>query len=295
MDAHMEPDLELSVVIPTRDRRKRLSETLDALVEEAREVRFELIVVHDGGTDDTVAMLEHRRPHLPFPLQVLEQAALGPAVARNRGVEIAGAATILLLGDDTRPTPGTLRTHLETLRATGSAVQGHIDWDPDQEITPLMEFLAPAGPQFYFRGLENGRQVPFTAILGSNLCAPKQWILEEPFDESFPYAAVEDTEMAWRWYRRGWTAVYGAEARCLHHHRYDDLEAFLQRQTRAGVSVRFAVKRHPRLLWPLLLHPTIFSLWILFRGWIGNGRATDVWDLACRRALLAGFLKGAAR
>ncbi len=286
-------ELELSVVIPTRDRMERLGETIDALVEEATQIRFELIVIHDGGSDNTVEMLEDRRPSLPFSLQSLNQASLGPAVARNRGVRSARSSTILFLGDDTRPVPGTLRLHVETLKATGCAVQGHIDWDPEQEITPLMTFLAPAGPQFYFRGLQDGREVPFTAVLGSNLCAPRQWLLDEPFDERFPYAAVEDTEMAWRWYRRGWTAVYAQKARCLHHHRYDEIESFLQRQRRAGVSIRHAVRRHPRLLWPLLLQPTLFSLWIPVRRLIGKGRATDPWDLACRKALLKGFVRGA--
>ena len=285
-------ELELSVVIPTRDRRERLAETLEALVDESSQVRFELIVVHDGGTDSTVEMLESRSSTLPFPLQVLDQTSQGPAAARNRGVRAARSPAILFLGDDTRPTPGTLRLHLETLDQTGCAVQGHIDWDPEQEITPLMSFLAPAGPQFYFKGLEDGHEVPFTAVLGSNLCAPRQWLLDEPFDQRFPFAAVEDTEMAWRWYRRGWAAVYAAKARCLHHHRYDDLGSFLQRQRRAGVSIRFAVRRHPRLLWPLLLQPALFSLWIPIRALLGKSRTTDGWDLACRKALIKGFLWG---
>ena len=132
-------------------------------------------------------------------------------------------------------------------------------------------------------------------MLGSNFSAPRAWLLEEPFDEGFPHAAVEDTEMAWRWYGRGWRALYSADALCWHHHLYRDLEPFLGRQRRAGASARYAVRRHPRLAWDLLLHPTLFGAIIRLRRLLGRGRQTDTWDLACRRAFLHGFCFGAGK
>ena len=104
----------LSVVIPTRDRRPYLAETLDALTAQSREAPFEVIVVDDGSRDDTLELLESQRRVSPFPLHVLAQEASGPAVARNRGVAAAAAEAVLFLGDDTRPTAGTLTKHLET-------------------------------------------------------------------------------------------------------------------------------------------------------------------------------------
>ncbi|MEM9598020.1 MAG: glycosyltransferase, partial [Acidobacteriota bacterium] len=297
----------LSVVIPTRNRRRQLAATLAALAQEAAEALpggpLQVVVVDDGGTDDTLPFLDgFSDPRLA--ITVLRQDGAGPAAARNRGVAAARGERILFLGDDTRPAPGCLRWHLASGHlATGrpgqgddgpTAVQGHIDWDPERPVTPLMDFLAPEGPQFYFRGLRDGTVIPFTAVLGSNLSAPRRWLVDEPFDEGFPHAAVEDTEMAWRWQARGWRIVYRPGALCWHDHRYDDLTPFLDRQRRAGASARYAIRKHPRLLWPLALRPTLFGAAVRMRRLLGRGRPTDGWDLACRRAFLKGFLAGGA-
>ncbi len=109
-----------------------------------------------------------------------------------------------------------------------------IDWDPAQEVTPLMAFLAPAGPQFYFAGLRDGQNISYRAALGSNFSAPRDYFVAEPFDEAFTGAAVEDTEMAWRWRRRGFPMIFRAGALCWHHHHYTELEPFLARQETGG-------------------------------------------------------------
>jgi GT2 family glycosyltransferase len=294
MSTDVDAELALSVVLPTRDRSAQLAQTLAAIADERIDGGLEVIVVDDGGGDAVEVPAAY-----PHPLHVETQPPRGPAAARNRGVAVARGRRVLFLGDDTRPAPGTLARHLEMASrssaelSTDVAVQGHIDWDPAEEVTPLMDFLAPAGPQFYFRGLDDGRPIPFTAVLGSNLSAPRRWLLEEPFDEAFPFAAVEDTELAWRWRRRGWQAVYARQAVCWHHHRYDDLVPFLDRQRRAGASARHAVARHPRLLWSLVLQPTLWGGVVLTRRLFGRGRRHDDWDLACRGAFLRGFLAGA--
>ncbi|MER3420153.1 MAG: glycosyl transferase family 2, partial [Chloroflexota bacterium] len=78
----------MSVVIPTFNRRARLERLLRALEDEhAAGPRFDVVVVVDGATDGTEAMLAALRPR--YPLYVLRQPNRGPAAARNRGVTAA--------------------------------------------------------------------------------------------------------------------------------------------------------------------------------------------------------------
>ena len=281
----------LSVVIPTRDRPDRLQETLEAIASQAFP-GLEVVVVDDGSKPGTLETLQ-KSP----PIQVrhwLRQKGRGPAAARNRGVAAAEGERVLFLGDDTRPAPGALEQHLSD---DEQGLQGHIDWDPQQPVTEVMDFLAPAGPQFYFKGLEAGESIPFTAVLGSNYSAPRRWFLQEPFDEDFPHAALEDTELAWRFRQHDWPSVYAPEALCWHHHTYEAIAPFLARQRRAGASARHALGKHPRLLYPLVLQPLVFGLLVglrgLFRRLGGKGQRRDSWDLASRAAFLRGFLLGA--
>ena len=281
------PSLALSVVIPSRDRADRLRETLLALSSQVTSDSFEVIVVDDGSSWPAVALLSSLPP-LPYSLRFERQPPSGPAKARNLGIRLARGQRVLLLGDDTRPAPGCLQAHLEPDLAA-KAIQGFVDWDPDQEITPLMEFLAPAGPQFYFAGLEDGRPMGYRAVLGSNFSAPRSFFLDEPYDEAFTDAAGEDTELGWRWQRRRFPMIFRRAALCWHHHHYDELEPFLRRQERAGRAAKKATYKHFRLVWALLLEPWLYLQWLRLRILLGRKRPTDAWDLACRRAYFSGW------
>lgn len=285
----------LTVVIPTRDREQRLAETLTALGgQSGLEGGLEVVVVDDGSDP----VLEPDPAPENLDLQWIRQGRRGPAAARNRGIAEARAPRVLLLGDDTRPAPGALGEHLRTAAASATpvAVQGHIDWDPEAPVTPLMRFLAPAGPQFYFAGLTAGGVLPYTAVLASNLSAPTAWFREDLFDEGFPDAAFEDTELAYRWSRRGRRTVYAPAALCWHRHHYEELEPFLARRRRAGRAARHALRRHPAMAGRIVLHPFVFGVYLWLRHGLrrvtGRGRRTDGWELRCRWAFFRGLLGG---
>ncbi len=283
----------LSVVIPTRDRCGLLGETLAALdALPALAGGLEVVVVDDGSSDDTGARLGSLRP-AHFELRWLKQAALGPAAARNRGVEAATAPRVLLLGDDTVPWPEALALHAEPGEI---GRQGRIDWDPERPVTPVMRFLAPSGPQFYFDGLADGQRLSYAAVLSSNCSLPRRWLLEERFDERFTIAGFEDTELAYRFERRGFATEFRAAAGCWHRHHYESLEPFLARQRRVGQAARLAVRLHPTMLPRTVLQPALtgaaFALRAVLRRLAGKGRSEELWDLRCRWAFIRGFLAG---
>jgi len=286
----------LSVVIPTRDRREILMNTLRALARQ-REVdgRFEVLIVDDGSSDGTVDLVRGSVFEV-FEQRVITLDPGGPARARNRGIAEASAERVLLLGDDTVPTPLAVAAHLRVASSGEVAVQGRIDWDPDRPVTEVMDFLAPAGPQFWFRGLTEGSQVRWTQVLGSNMSAPTGWFREEPFDERFTDACMEDTELAWRWRRHGWSTVWSEHALCHHQHHYESIEPFIERQQRAGKWARLAVASNRGMAFRLVIKPMMtYVLKTLKVGrWrlVGRGRDRDDWDLRCQKAYLRGLLTG---
>jgi len=284
----------LSVVIPTRNRREILMATLRALAKERGiDGGLEVIVADDGSTDGSAALVRGS-VFESFSLRVLNLDAGGPARARNRAIAEASADRVLLLGDDTVPVPNAISAHLMVAHGREVAVQGRIDWDRKRPITETMAFLAPAGPQFWFRGLSDGGLVPWTQVLGSNLSAPTHWFRTEAYDERFTDACMEDTELAWRWRRRGWSTVWSELARCYHYHRYDTIEPFLDRQRRAGKWARLAVRTNPGMVFKVVLEPLMTMPWKATkagaRALVGRGRQEDRWDLQCRAAFLRGLL-----
>lgn len=245
---------ELSVVVPTCNRRRVLAEVLQALDGQREVPPFEIVVVDDGSTDGTFEWLSARAGRRP--LRLLRQENLGPAAARNRGVEASAGALIAFLGDDTVPEPDWLARHWARHRREREpgqgrewprlAVVGYTSWHPRMRSTPFLRFLNEQGLQFGYGLIADPENVPFNFFYTSNLSLARDWLLEEPFDESFPDPAWEDIEASFRMFGRGLRLVYEPRARLLHDHP-TDFRRFCLRQERAGESAVRFFRKHPEL------------------------------------------------
>jgi glycosyltransferase involved in cell wall biosynthesis len=86
----------VSVIVPTYNNRSFLPATIDSVLAQTYS-DYELIVVDDGSTDDTVAVL---RPY-NGQIRYLPQTNQGVSAARNRGLALAlGDYIVFLDGDD---------------------------------------------------------------------------------------------------------------------------------------------------------------------------------------------------
>ncbi len=102
----------LSVVIPTFNRKNSLQKTLDGLARQTYPAaQFEAVVVSDGSTDGTDALLAEYARTSPYSLQVLCQPNGGPARARNNGIENAHGEVVVFLDDDVEPSADFLAVH----------------------------------------------------------------------------------------------------------------------------------------------------------------------------------------
>jgi GT2 family glycosyltransferase len=91
--------MDVSVVVPTFNRRKIVGRCLDTLfAQSVSPDAMEIIVVVDGSTDDTAEALRALHPACGFT--VIEQENRGLAGARNTGYRAAAADLVLFLDDD---------------------------------------------------------------------------------------------------------------------------------------------------------------------------------------------------
>jgi len=90
--------MKVSVVIPTFNDEGTIAETLESVFAQRFDGSFEVIVVNDGSTDGTRAVLAKFGDRI----RVIEQPNRGVAAARNAGIRAAAGEYIALLdGDDT--------------------------------------------------------------------------------------------------------------------------------------------------------------------------------------------------
>jgi glycosyltransferase involved in cell wall biosynthesis len=105
----------VSVVIPCFNAAAFLAEALRSVLQQNME-GLEVIVVDDGSIDDSVAIARS----FSF-VRVIEQANLGPAAARNRGVAQAGGRFVAFLDADDVWLPGKLASQLALLEQAPDA------------------------------------------------------------------------------------------------------------------------------------------------------------------------------
>jgi len=103
---------EVSVIIPTHNRRAMLLEAIDSVLAQSSQ-SFELIVIDDGSIDGTAEQLTKLGKSIRF--EHIEHC--GPAAARNRGVALAAAPLIAFLDSDDLWAPTKLERQLAFMKA----------------------------------------------------------------------------------------------------------------------------------------------------------------------------------
>ncbi|HKN12196.1 MAG TPA: glycosyltransferase family A protein [Candidatus Binatus sp.] len=102
---------EVSVIIPTYNRRAMLLEAIDSVLAQSANA-LELIVIDDGSTDGTAEHLTLLAKNIRF--EHIDHR--GPAAARNRGVAMARAPLIAFLDSDDLWAPAKLERQLVFMR-----------------------------------------------------------------------------------------------------------------------------------------------------------------------------------
>ena len=125
--------MDVSVVIPTRDRPGLLAHTLRTVLWQ-EDVDAEVLVVDDGMGSDTSAVLERlgdSRVHL-----LRNSGPPGVSGARNSGIAAAKGHWIAFLDDDDLWAPGKLRAQLSVAEEAGAdwVYAGDVTVDEDLRV-----------------------------------------------------------------------------------------------------------------------------------------------------------------
>jgi GT2 family glycosyltransferase len=224
----IELPMDLSVIIVSYNTQELTCAAVASVVENKDPWRKEIIVVDNGSTDETVALLKQRHPEITL---LTAGENLGFAGANNRGASAAAGEFYLLLNSDARLAAETLTHALHYLRAHPQcAVLGAqlLNEDGSRQnsvaafpslVTELINksLLRRIFPHHY-----PGKERPFTvptpvdSVVGAFVMVPaKVWRELEGFDEQF-FFFLEETDFCLRARARGWQVIHHPELRVWH-------------------------------------------------------------------------------
>ncbi|MCX6054728.1 MAG: glycosyltransferase [Chloroflexi bacterium] len=210
----------LSIIIPTYNRRLRLQRVLEALQNQSVPLeQFEVIVISDGSIDGTNEYLEEiqARPSLEQPLQLsaIFQANQGVAVARNQGIKKARADLILFLDDDVIPSPDLVKAHL-SFEPRDKIVLGPMLTPRDIKLASWVLWEQRMLEKQYQAMLAGHWEPTARQFYTGNTSLYKKYLLKSGgFDPSFRRA--EDVELAYRLSQMGCSFVFYPEAEAYHY------------------------------------------------------------------------------
>lgn len=201
--------VKVSVVIPTYNRRASLERCLKSLAEQSfPAAQFEVVVVADGCTDDTVDFLSSYAP--PYPFQWLNQDNQGQPAAQNAGVRISRGELVIFMDDDCICDERLIATHNEAHQdAEKVVVIGAVLLDPETRPSSLS---AVKGEQedAEFQRLSAGGIRRSDLMLCANSSISRQAAVENPFDPT--YKRMHDVEAGLRLWVRGYRPKFAANA-----------------------------------------------------------------------------------
>lgn len=175
----------ISVVIPTYNRADCLERSIRSVLTQTFH-DFELIVVDDGSTDETPAILRK----FAHALRPLFQPHRGVSAARNRGIREARGRLLAFLDSDDEWLPEKLSRQVALFNPERPLFICHTNeiWMRNGTLVPQKAIHRKQGGAFFPRALARCLISPSSVMLSRELLDQVGW-----FDESLP--AAEDYDL----------------------------------------------------------------------------------------------------
>ena len=239
----------VSVVVPTHNRAPSLRRTLEALAAQTYAVdRFEGLVVANGCTDDTAAMV--RALAMPFALKLVELPTSGASLARNAGASMARGDLLLFLDDDVEPLPGLVDVHARTQGSARDLIAMGPYLPPPLPRPPslLVERLGALGISFLELLAEWKGPLDWVWFIGGNFSISKA-LFESVGGFDGTLSRHEDWEFGCRAQKTGARFVFMPKAGAYHYpHENRSLAQYLRNARSEGRSDVAITHRHPEIV-----------------------------------------------
>jgi glycosyltransferase involved in cell wall biosynthesis len=137
----------VSVIITTYNEERFIRNAIASAANQSMDPSFyEIIVVDDGGTDNTEAILNDFKSEQKIPFKYLKKKNGGTASARNFGVANARAEVVSFLDGDDTYLPNKLQSSYEAIRDNdniGIVYSDYVEKYPDKALVRLKQNFNP--------------------------------------------------------------------------------------------------------------------------------------------------------
>jgi glycosyltransferase involved in cell wall biosynthesis len=251
--------VKISFIIPVYNRPRETEELLQSLSLQT-EQGFEVIIVEDGSSESSEAVVERYRDQLDISYYYKDNT--GPGPSRNYGCEKAGGDYVIFLDSDCVLPEGYFRVVKQALEqnftdAYGGPDRAHKDFTKFQKAInfSMTSFLTTGGIRGGNEKMEKFHPRSF------NMGFSKQ-----VFEATGGFSTMrfgEDVDLSIRILENGFQTQLIREA-FVYHKRRSSLRQFFKQVYNSGIARINLHKRHPGTMKLVHTAPAVFTLGVLF-------------------------------
>lgn len=222
--------MKLSIIIPSWNTRDLLVDCLTSVYAHPPQCEFEVWVVDNASSDDSVAVTREKFPQVRL---IENQENVGFAGANNQAIRKCNSQYVLLLNSDTKVKPGALQallTFMDTHSDAGAAgsllrnADGSLQTSSYPKPTLFREFwrlfhldtLYPYG-RYNMRQWDTAKPRQVDVLMGASLILRRE-VLEKIglMDESY-FMYSEEVDLCFRLQRAGWRLYWVPSSEVIHY------------------------------------------------------------------------------
>lgn len=250
-------NIQVSVVIPTYNRKEILKETLRRILNQDFSEEYEVIVVDDLSTDGTYE--ENCKLQITnCEFKIIKNQKKGRASARNEGIKEARGEIVLFIDDDIWVGKDFIQRHLDCRLQNVELEMENCESEfvvvgailPSDEVNRKIlwnEYITRRYESVVEKMRRESNNLPYGFFLTGNVSLRKSLIERVGlFDEGFREYSFEDTDLGYRLKQAG-TRIVFCEDIVGYHFFETDLNGIVRKAYELGRSAKVFCEKHPEL------------------------------------------------
>lgn len=200
----------VDIVIPSYNARHLLEKNLPKVLKYSPEIN-QIIIVDDGGTDDTQKFLKEKHPQIKV---VRNKKNLGFPKGVNRGVSASKADFIVLINNDIYPTNNYIQSALKYFKDDKVFA---VTLNEKHSAPPCISWEKG---KLYFTRVKDKTKPRYSAWAsgGSAVFRRSLWNKLGGLNEIYSPGYWEDIDLGWRAWKSGYKIIFDPQAKVVHGH-----------------------------------------------------------------------------